>query len=410
MKILLSAFACAPNSGSETGVGWRWAIELAKANHQVVVLTDITRKATIERELSAHPVSNMTVVCYRPNWLKWAPLNSITAQLLYSAWQYSLLSYAKALHKTHQFDLIIHLTYGVFRHPSFLGFVGPQFIFGPVGGGEDAPWALKQSLPLKEKIKEALRTGLNATARFNPFLQIALSRASLILTKTLDTKLALPTQFQATAQVFSEIGIDAGPSETAPNQRDGTQPLEVLFAGRLLGFKGVHLAIRGVALAIKSGQRVRLTIVGSGPLLEWLKALTLGLGISENVRWIGHIPQHELFELYRHMHCFLFPSLHDSSGNVVLEALSFGLPVICLDIGGPATLVDTSCATIVATSGESEASIASDIAIALTRLATDEPFRHAQVLSAMNRASKMTWASRALGALALAQAAKDNAR
>ena len=42
MKILLSAFACAPNTGSEPGVGWRWAIELAK-QHEVVVVTDATR-------------------------------------------------------------------------------------------------------------------------------------------------------------------------------------------------------------------------------------------------------------------------------------------------------------------------------------------------------------------------------
>lgn len=46
MKILLSAFACAPAAGSEGGVGWRWALELA-ANHEVTVVTDVIGRAHV---------------------------------------------------------------------------------------------------------------------------------------------------------------------------------------------------------------------------------------------------------------------------------------------------------------------------------------------------------------------------
>lgn len=403
MKILLSAFACRPNSGSETGVGWRWAIELARANHEVVVLTDITRKADIDRELLANPIPNLHVVCYRPAWLKLVPLNSTTAQILYSAWQYSLLPCARALQKKHEFDLIIHLTYGVFRHPSFLGFVGPKFVFGPVGGGEDAPWALKKSLPTKEKFKEVLRSALNAVAKYNPFLNLALSRASLVLTKTEDTRAALPKHFQAKAVVFPEIGIDLrGTAVSVPQTRSPGQPLEFLFAGRLLGWKGAHLAIRAFALVAAKGKSVRLTIVGSGPLLGWLQSLSKELGIDRQVRWVGQIPQKDLFELYNQMHCFVFPSLHDSSGNVVLEALAFGLPVICLDIGGPVTLVDPSCSSIINTEGETEQSVIAAIANAMERLADDESYRLAQSQAALRYAQAMTWASRPAGAIGLA--------
>ena len=54
-------------------------------------------------------------------------------------------------------------------------------------------------------------------------------------------------------------------------------------------------------------------------------------------------------ELYRRHDALLFPSLHDFSGNVVLEALVHRLPVVCLDLGGPAELVDASCGRVVAT-------------------------------------------------------------
>lgn len=402
MKILLSAFAFLPNQGSEPGVGWRWAIELVKANHQVVVLTDITRKTAIDKELQANPIPNLEVVCYRPAWLRLVPLNSKTAQILYSAWQYSLLPLALALNKTHRFDLIVHLTYGVFRHPSFLGFVGPKFVFGPVGGGEDAPWALKKSLPAKEKFKEVLRSALNATAKYNPFLNLALSRAALILAKTEDTRKALPKQYQSKAIVFSEIGID--PRETAglPQGRLPEHPLEILFAGRLLGWKGAHLAIRAFALVASKGKSVRLTIVGNGPLQDWLHAMVKELGIENQVRWIGQIPQQELFELYSQMHCFVFPSLHDSSGNVVLEALAFGLPVVCLDVGGPVTLVNRKCASIIKTQNVSEKNVILAIASAIETLADDEQHRIAQAQAALSQAKVMTWASRPAGVIELA--------
>src|SRR5262249_17128782 len=51
------------------------------------------------------------------------------------------------------------------------------------------------------------------------------------------------------------------------------------------------------------------------------------------------MPPAELFELYDTHSLLLFPSLHDSGGFVVLEALSHGLPVVCLDLGGPREIV-----------------------------------------------------------------------
>lgn len=133
MKILLSAFAFAPNVGSEPGVGWRWAVELAK-HHQVTVVTDATRRPLVEAEGVQLP-DNVEVVYYRPAVLRAMPLNSTTAQVLYTLWQFGLLVLARRLHRDRRFDLAIHITYGVFRHPSFLGYLGIPFVFGPVGGG-----------------------------------------------------------------------------------------------------------------------------------------------------------------------------------------------------------------------------------------------------------------------------------
>lgn len=399
MKILLSAFAFAPNVGSEPGVGWRWAAELAK-QHEVTVVTDATRRPLVEAAGVQLP-NNVEVLYYRPNWMRAMPLNSTTAQVLYTLWQFGLLGFARHLHRNRGFDLAIHITYGVFRHPSFLGYLGIPFIFGPLGGGEDAPLALKRSIRGREKVKELLRSLLNKTALFDPFLWVAYAKSTLILTKTEDTRRALPWPFRKRAVVYPEIGIDA-PKGIQPCPRYEGDPLRVLFAGRLLGWKGAHLAIRAIAQAMEQGVQIEFTLLGKGPFEAELRKVARGIGIHDRIHWVSQIPQQELFELYRTMHCFLFPSLHDSSGNVVLEAQANGLPVVCLDLGGPATLVTAETAIVVGTNNQDEAGVTRALASALRQLAEDENRRLTMVSAALfNVRETMAWEDRVKGALAL---------
>lgn len=403
MKILLSAFAYAPNVGSEPGVGWRWAVELAK-QHEVTVVTDVTRRALVEADGVQLP-SNVRVVYFRPAWLRAMPLNSATAPLLYTLWQFGLLGFARRLQREQGFDLAIHSTYGVFRHPSFLGYLGIPFVFGPVGGGEDAPLALKRSIRGREKIKELLRSLLNKVALFDPFLWAAYARATLILTKTEDTRQALPWPFRRRAIVYPEIGIDA-PAGVEPVPRQPGEPLRVLFAGRLLGWKGAHLAIRAVALAMKRGVPVEFTLLGQGPFEPELRRVAAEAGVQDRIRWVSRMPQQQLFALYRTMHCFLFPSLHDSSGNVVLEAQANGLPVICLDLGGPATLVTHETAMVVPTRGRSEADAVEGLARVLVEFSNDESGRLAMARAALVHVeTSMTWGNRVRGVITLVEGA-----
>lgn len=400
MKILLSAFAFAPNVGSEPGVGWRWAAELGK-HHEVTVVTDMTRRALVEAEGVQLP-PNVRVVYFRPAWLRAMPLNSTTAQLLFTAWQFGLLGFALRLQREQSFDLAMHCTYSVFRHPSFLGYLGIPFVFGPLGGGEDAPLALKRSIRGREKLKELLRSLVNKVVLFDPFLWLAYSQATLILVSTDQTRRALPWAFRKRAIVYPNLGVETIP-DAKPCPRLGSEPLRVLFAGRLLGWKGVHFAIRSLAAARNAGVSVELTIVGAGPYEQELRRLAVAMGVEQSIQWLGHRTQSELFDLYRSMHGFIFPSLHDSGGTVVLEAQANGLPVVCLDLGGPATLVTPETALVVATHGLDEADVVQSLADSLEKLAADEDGRMAMGRAAIaHTATNMTWEKRVNGALKLA--------
>jgi len=400
MKILLSAFAFAPNLGSEAGVGWHWAAELAK-HHEVTVVTDVTRRVLVEADNVQLP-PNVRVIYFRPGWLRAIPLNSKTAQLLYTAWQFALLGFARDLHREHGFDLAMHCTYSVFRHPSFLGYLGIPFVFGPLGGGEDAPFALKRSFLWRVKVRELLRSLANKAASFDPFLWLAYSRATLILVSTEQTRCALPWPFRKRAVVYPNLGIDAIPDAKPCDRLEG-EPLRILFAGSLFALKGVQFAIRALAQSRKKGVQVELTIVGDGPYEPVLKQLAATQGVDQSICWLGRRPQSEVFALYRSMHGFIFPSLHDSGGTVVLEAQANGLPVICLDLGGPATLVTPDTAIVVSTHGCDESAVVNALAGALGKLASDESRRMAMAEAAIAHARSMSWERRVLGVLPLVE-------
>jgi glycosyltransferase involved in cell wall biosynthesis len=130
----------------------------------------------------------------------------------------------------------------------------------------------------------------------------------------------------------------------------------------------------------------------------------MAAGIHDRIRWINQMPQQELFALYRTMHCFLFPSLHDSSGNVVLEAQANGLPVICLSLGGPAVLVGNKSGIVVSVDGKSESQVVADLATAIEQMVKAENQRQAMARAAIEWVSReMSWCHRVNGMLALAE-------
>lgn len=367
MKILLSAFACAPNVGSEAGAAWRWAMELAR-HHEVVVITDEFRREAIEAELVQRPMDNPRFVFFRPRWLRHVPFRSFWSRLLYVGWQYSLLPFARRLHREYQFDFAHHLTWGVFRHPSFLGLLGIPFVIGPLGGGDDAPLRLKRSIRGLAKLGELYRTALNWIARFSPVLWWTMSRAIVIFARTPDTARMLPYGLGKRAVVAQENGTILR-SGIVPKHAKPNSPLRVIYAGRLLALKGIHFGIAAVAYARAQGCDVHLTVIGSGPYEQELRAQASTLGVP--VEFISQLPQTELFNKYRDADCLLFPSLRDPSPNVVLEALSFALPVITLDLAGCALFVNDECGTVISTHKKSEREIEVALGRAVVELAAN---------------------------------------
>jgi glycosyltransferase involved in cell wall biosynthesis len=116
-------------------------------------------------------------------------------------------------------------------------------------------------------------------------------------------------------------------------------------------------------------------------------------GVETSVEWRGQLARAELIKLYSGNTALVFPSLHDSSGNVVMEALSQGLPVICLDLGGPGALLPDNCGIKIAARERTEEQVVSALAEAMKRVANDSELRSEFAANALAEARRQTWES-----------------
>jgi glycosyltransferase involved in cell wall biosynthesis len=348
-RILLSAYACEPGRGSEPAVGWNWATELARQGHDVTVLTRRENRRAIE--LGGRALSGSLGFLYYdlPAWT--LPLRRIPGgrKICYVLWQWFAARMLRHCFPQPPFDLVQHVTYVSARYPSFMGSLGLPFYFGPVSGGEAVPRALRSGFSFGEQLRETLRDLSNWLVRFDPMLRRTFRQATRILV-THDTLRLLPLGARCKATQTLAIALPTVSSEFDRPSRLGSH-LRLLYVGRLLDWKGVHLALRATKKASQIVPGTTLTIVGSGPAKRRLHHLCQNLQLCDAVHWAGWVPQSEIATYYQNADLLLFPSLRDSGGMVVLEALAHGLPVVTTDLGGPGLIVNRSCGRTVATAG-----------------------------------------------------------
>lgn len=107
--------------------------------------------------------------------------------------------------------------------------------------------------------------------------------------------------------------------------------------GRLVTFKCTDLIIQSL---VKSALPIQLDIIGNGPELLRCKQLVQQLGLSDSVHFKPWCTHDALLDRLKNYRGVVLPSIGDSNGIVIQEAMALGLPPICLDWGGPQLLID----------------------------------------------------------------------
>jgi glycosyltransferase involved in cell wall biosynthesis len=396
MRVLLSAYSCTPGAGSEPGIGWNWAIRIAGCGHDVTVVTRSVNRAKIESFLERNPQIRLSFL-----YCDLAPIVQKVYSLpfgnyaYYLMWQVAAAAQARREHEKRHFDLVQHITWGSFRVPSFMGTLSIPFVFGPVGGGEDTPPKFRRGLGWRGRSWDLLRriscmlTGI--------WMGPTYAAASLIVATTQETRDRIPKAYHGKTIVCQAVGV--GQEELAEAfgaiadspAATSLSRIDVVFVGRLLAWKGLHLIIRALARIRTSPTALRLTVIGSGPDLPRLRRLSQNLGVSTLIEWVPWMARDELLRNYSSFNLMAFTSLHDSGGTAALEAMLHGLPVLCLDLGGPGVLLDDNSGKVITVKSRGEDQVVDSIREFLEAASADPTLLRRLSEGARARVSNLTW-------------------
>jgi glycosyltransferase involved in cell wall biosynthesis len=391
-RILLSAYACEPGRGSEPAVGWGWATELARFGHQVWVLTRADNRSAIERDaLAADPNLNFVyfdLPMFAQRWRK-----GLGKILYYVLWQWGAVRHIRKIFPTLPFDVVQHVTYASGRYPSFMPSLGIPFYFGPVSGGETVPGRMRSGFSVAQRCCERLRDLSNFLVPLDPLMRWVFRRADKLVV-TPDTLGLVPTgcRYKCTTQLAVGLTGEYLSHLGAPTAHNGNC-CRLLYVGRLLECKGLDLALHAVSQLCQSVAEIHFTIVGDGPARARLHKLAELLGLADTVKWVRWVPHDGVQECYRNADVFLFPSLRDSGGMALLEAMAHGLPVVCTDLGGPGVIVNPYCGRVVSTGGRSRKQVVSGLVEALREIAAKPALYDSLAVGARARARQFKFQS-----------------
>lgn len=140
------------------------------------------------------------------------------------------------------------------------------------------------------------------------------------------------------SRAFSDTG-----SEENVEENYHTDEVRLLFVSRLIERKGLQLLIPQLNVIRQQcqnvGKSVRLSVVGDGPYRDELIKITKDSHVTDIVDFCGQKSKSELPKYYSESDIFIFPSKKEGMPNVVLEAMSYGLPVVMTPCEGSEELI-----------------------------------------------------------------------
>jgi glycosyltransferase involved in cell wall biosynthesis len=370
MKILVSAYACEPGKGSEPAVGWNWIIQIARF-HEVWAITRSSNRRAIELHLADKPMGNVHWVYFDlPAWARFWKRGQRGVYLYYFIWQTAAYFLARRMHRRVSFDLVHHVTFVNYWLGSLLPFLPAPFVWGPVGGGESCPKAFLASFGIRGRLYELLRSAARWLGEHNPAMRLVAERVRVAVAATGETAGRLERLACRRVVMLSQVGLSR--EEIAalgiPSPQ-GDDAFRLASIGRFLPWKGFHLGLMAFAKIREEYPDSEYHLIGDGPQRPALERLAARLGVAERVRFWGLLPRGQVLAKLAACSVLVHPSLHDSGGWVCLEAMAAGLPVVCLDLGGPARLVTRETGFIIAALTPEQ--VVGDIAEVLAALALD---------------------------------------
>ncbi len=207
------------------------------------------------------------------------------------------------------FDLAHHVTIVRYWTPSNLRNVRIPLIWGPVGGGESTPKALKKNFSFKNRLVERVRDWVRLIGECDPLVRKTAKKSSVAIATTNETADRLKGLKVKRVTVLSQLGM-AVPNDGVGQVISNEEKICFICIGKQIYWKGFDLAIRAFANA--SLENAELILVGDGPERHTLQEMGGDLNIKGNIRFWDWMGQSELHERLACCDVLVHPSFHDS--------------------------------------------------------------------------------------------------
>ena len=402
-RVLLSAYQCGPGLGSVSQIGWEWYARLA-ARLPVTLVTHIRNRPALQQ--AGAPLPGSEIIYIDTEWFA-GPLYRLASKLfprsehpvfLISSLDFYLYDWT-ALRRLRgrraDWDVVHQATPVSPLAATRLHRLGLPLLLGPWNGGLASPAQYPE-------IMRAESGWLYPLRQLGGLLDWALGssrKARWILTATAATRAAIARRHQAKCVPMLENGVDTAlfaatdwPPPPAPEN-----PLQILFVGRLLPVKGVAMLLEAVA---RLEFPFRLTVVGAGAEAQALCAQAEALQLQDRVVFSGALPLAEVARQMAAAHVFCLPSVRESGGGVLLEAMAAGRPVVALAYGGPAEIVDDEVGRLLPSTGR--AAVVDGLARTLAEIAAEpEPWRLRGLAGRRRVEQRHAWDAKIDAAIAL---------
>lgn len=324
-RVLLSAFACDPTMGSEPYVGYQWARTIAEAGVQVHVLTRRHHQANLTQAL--YP----GITCHYLEFPGFRAFGhrSRGIRLYYLIWQVAALFRAWRLTRLHSIKAVHHVTYNTIEFPGLLWLLpGVHFAWGPVGGGQFSPKGFRNIYTNAAWLRERARFIVKTISCRLPIVKLAVKQAKIVWAANEETRQLLLMASDRPVGIELETAIhDACGELPAP----AASPVRFVWIGHGDYRKAPQIAVDAYRRAGFDPEVATLTFVGDGPAI--VTAERQAAGVS-GIQFVGALPHKDIGEAIRASDVLLFTSVQDTSGNVILESLSAGVPVIAMNHQG----------------------------------------------------------------------------
>lgn len=361
-RVLMSAYQCGPGMGSVSQIGWEWYSRMAR-RLPVTLLTHVRNRAALEGR--GAPLPGSEILFIDTEWFA-GPLYRLASRLFprsqHAVFMLSSLDFyvydgqalrevRRRMKEGRRWDLIHSPTPVSPVAASVLHRTGLPTVLGPLNGGLASPAGFPEIM----KQDAAWLYPLRNAGRVLDWARGATRHAACILVATRSTLAWYPERHRRRCRLMLENAVDLGrfPAKPWPAPPSPDNPLQVLFVGRLVPFKAIPLLLRAMR-GLGDRIPVRLTLVGDGPMREPWQAEAEAMGLGAAVTFAGEQPLDEVSRFMDAAHCFCLPSVRESGGAVLLEAMASARPVIALDYGGPAEIVDDSVGRKVPATGTDE--------------------------------------------------------